>query len=195
MDAVDSLIAEHRLIEEVCDALVAFADEVRRRDADDRPELARFVHFLASFADGCHHGKEEDVLFDAMVDAGFPERGGPIAVMLAEHDEGRRHLAALEALAGQRPAWSSDDRRRLQESAFAYALLLRHHIQKEDQILYPMAEQHLSAEAVARVDRECAARDEEQVRSGEQERLAALARELIALHAGALHPGAAGLVR
>ncbi|MGD0266766.1 MAG: hemerythrin domain-containing protein, partial [Candidatus Methylomirabilota bacterium] len=37
----------------------------------------------------CHHGKEENLLFKTMVDRGFPRQGGPIAVMLHEHETGR----------------------------------------------------------------------------------------------------------
>ena len=96
MDPIETLMSEHRAIERVLDALVAFADDVERRGATDKEELSRFVTFLREFADTGHHGKEEDILFQAMVDGGFPNEDGPIGVMLRDHDEGRGLVGILD---------------------------------------------------------------------------------------------------
>ena len=55
-----------------------------------------FIGFLKEFADKCHHGKEEGLLFPAMVAAGIPDKGGPIGVMLAEHTQGRQFIRDME---------------------------------------------------------------------------------------------------
>ncbi len=183
MDAIETLMNEHRRIEHALDALVAFADEVRRKTADDKEELGRFVTFIREFADAHHHGKEEDILFAAMVEAGFPRNGGPIAVMLSEHDQGRAYVRVLAALAAQPDAWSTEDRQRLAEAAYGYANLLHAHIHKEDAILYPMAEQRLPPEALARVSADCDAYEAKKIGSGELERLQRLSEELLARHA------------
>src|SRR4030065_429878 len=60
--------------------------------------------FIKGFADGCHHKKEEGVLFPAMQAAGVPSEGGPISVMLAEHEQGRRLTAGMRAAAERLPA-------------------------------------------------------------------------------------------
>ena len=185
MGAIENLMSEHRLIERAIDALVAFTDEVRR-GSDDKAELARFVSFIREFADAAHHGKEENILFQAMIEAGFPRDGGPVAVMLLEHDMGRAHIKALAELSTQAEAWSPQDRQALAEEALGYASLLRGHIHKEDSILYPMAEQRLPGNVLSRVDDDCAAYDDAESRSGRQERLQALAAELVARHAPAL---------
>jgi len=183
MDAVEILMNEHRLIEHAIEALVAFADEVRRKGADDRAELGRFVTFIRDFADTRHHGKEEKILFAAMVEAGFPDRSGPIGVMLHEHDQGRVLVGILAELAGQATPWSGDDRQRLARAANGYAELLRAHIHKEDAVLYPMAGQHLSPARMARVGADCERYEAETAGSGEHDRLHRLAGELLARHA------------
>jgi hemerythrin-like domain-containing protein len=183
METIDTLMSEHRLIERALDGLTAFADEIRRKTLDDRPELGRFVTFLREFADAHHHGKEEDILFTAMVEAGFPRQGGPVAVMLAEHDQGRALVRVLAALAEQAASWSADDRQRLAEAAHGFAGLLRAHIHKEDAILYPMAEQRLPPALLARVESAAAAHDARQASAGVQERLCRLADELVSRHA------------
>lgn len=188
MDAIETLMNEHRVIERVLDALVAFANDVRRRGATEKEELARFVTFVRGFADACHHGKEEDVLFAAMVEHGFPRDAGPIGVMLREHDHGRGLVAILKARAEQEAAWTDGDRQEIADVANGFSEMLHAHIHKEDAILYPMAEQHLPHEVLERVGQDCERFEAERTGSGEHERLHALAEELVARHAHAVHP-------
>jgi hemerythrin-like domain-containing protein len=188
MDPIETLMTEHRDIERVIDALVGFVDELRRKEATEKEELSRFVEFIRGFADGCHHGKEEDILFESMVRHGFPRQGGPVAVMLHEHDEGRAFVRALAAHAEQGGPWSAADRQAIAEAAYGYAGLLRQHIQKEDAILYPMAEQRLPPEELDRIADLCARFEEEKTGSGEHERYHALGDALVRRYAAASHP-------
>ncbi len=180
MDAIEQLMQEHRTIEQVLEALVGFAEEAIRTRSTDRAELSRFVTFLREFADARHHAKEEGVLFQAMAAHGFPTRGGPIAVMLHEHDQGRGLVRALAALAEGGGPWGDDQLAALGEASRSYAALLRAHIQKEDSVLYPMAEHHVPPEALEEVGEECRRRDAADPAAGE--RLLGLADELAAAH-------------
>jgi hemerythrin-like domain-containing protein len=182
MDAIDLLMEEHQLILRALDALEAFVAK-EARGGDDRAEMGRFVRFIREFADARHHGKEEDILFVAMVAAGFPRDGGPIAVMLMDHEAGRAHVAVMAEKAAQAVPWTAEDRAAAVAAARSYAELLRGHIFKEDRILYPMARQRLHEEALRRVDRDCATFEEKQVASG-GDSLKGLAGELVARHAG-----------
>lgn len=155
MEATDVLMQEHRTIEQVLDALEAFAAEAVRTRRTEKEELSRFVVFLREFADGRHHAKEEGVLFRAMVEHGFPAHGGPIPVMLHEHEQGRALVRVLAARSEQAGAWADEDLAAVAEAARSYAQLLRLHIRKEDQILYPMAERHLPDEAAQQVAEDC----------------------------------------
>jgi hemerythrin-like domain-containing protein len=179
MDAIETLMAEHQLILGAVGALEAFAGEVRR-GGGDAAELGRFVTFIREFADAHHHAKEEDLLFTAMVEAGFPRDAGPIGVMLHEHDQGRAQVRILAELAGAAAPWAAADRERLHAAALGYADLLRAHIHKEDVILYPMAEARLPAALRARVEAGAAAHDAGQVASGALPRLEALGAALVA---------------
>jgi hemerythrin-like domain-containing protein len=188
MEAIRRLMTEHQLILRTADALVAFAEKVRR-GGGEREELFRFLTFVRDYVDALHHGKEEQILFAVMAEEGFPREGGPIAMMLREHDLGRDHVAALLALAGTRVAWTPEDREEVHTAARGYAELLEVHIRKEDDILYPMAEARLPDEAKERIDEECAAFDARAAMEGSRERLEQLATELISHHLAAA-PGA-----
>jgi hemerythrin-like domain-containing protein len=149
MRATEILSQEHRIIEQVLSAVDVLADQAHRTQSLDGQSATQAVDFIRNFADRCHHAKEEDLLFKAMEAAGFARDSGPLAVMLHEHEQGRsfvRQMVAAADEAGRGVAGSIDT---FVEAAWSYTELLRSHIQKEDGVLYPMADRALSAEAQA----------------------------------------------
>ena len=136
---------EHDLILQALDALEQKIAALETGAAPDRAYFEKAVHFLRTFADKCHHGKEEDLLFKTMVDRGFPLQGGPIAVMLSEHDSGRafiRGMADGAAALGKDPGATQQ----IIQSGRGYIQLLRGHIDKENTILFPLADHVLTPE-------------------------------------------------
>ena len=134
---------EHTLILEALDGLERKLTALEAGAAPDRTYFEKAVRFIRTFADECHHGKEEDLLFKTMVDRGFPLQGGPIAVMLSEHETGRayvREMAEASASVGQDKAAAE----KIIRNGRAYIQMLRPHIDKENMILYPMADNMLS---------------------------------------------------
>jgi hemerythrin-like domain-containing protein len=109
--------------------------------------LDRALPFIKDFADHFHHAKEEDVLFKALVANGMPRDNSPVAAMLMEHDQGRSFVRGMELAArqlrGSEPDVVTMVVAALAENARGYAELLRDHIEKEDTILYPLAERVL----------------------------------------------------
>ncbi|HEY3445863.1 MAG TPA: hemerythrin domain-containing protein [Myxococcales bacterium] len=154
VNPLETLMAEHRQIERALAALEACARQIEGGDEVAPGALSRFARFLRGYADDLHHGKEEALLFEKMIDAGFPRDAGPVAMMRLEHERGRALVRELKGL-GEKDAWSPADRRRTVEVSFEFAALLRGHILKEDRILYPMAEQRMTPEAMARLAEEC----------------------------------------
>lgn len=141
-DPLDTLMSEHRVIERVLEALVSYGRDVARGDA--KPDrLAAFVRFFSEYADDHHHGKEEQILFDLMVRNGFPGEAGPIAVMRSEHDTFRGWVRRLSQLAGAE-SWSAAERTEIVDLVEAYGQGLHAHIEKEDEILFPMARSHVA---------------------------------------------------
>lgn len=153
MTPIETLMEEHRTIERVIDAMETWAGSLTTASHDENVELKRFVQFIQEFADAIHHGKEEDILFAAMIKHGFPREQGPIAVMLHEHGLGRGIVNTMAALARLDTPWGETDRQRVKDAVASYAALLRPHIDKEDNILYRMAEMHLQGAAMDDVAR------------------------------------------
>jgi len=104
------------------------------------------VDFIRNYADCFHHAKEEDVLFVELIRNGMPEKQSPIEAMHMEHDQGRALVRAMEAAAEKALAGETGQVPVIAENAKGYAELLRGHIDKEDHILYPLAERVLPEE-------------------------------------------------
>lgn len=151
MEATKILLEEHRVIERVLDALETAAHRLRDGDLVPSAIFIQATEFIKGFADDCHHRKEEGVLFPAMQSAGVPSEGGPIGVMLAEHQQGRQLTSAMRTSAERFGADDVDARTELIHYTLQYVDLLRQHITKEDNILFPMAEQVLQGPAQAEV--------------------------------------------
>jgi hemerythrin-like domain-containing protein len=142
--AIEILMGEHRLIEQVLGSLETYVVGIEQGEAPERQTLADYAAFFRGFADACHHGKEEDLLFQRMIERGFPREAGPLAVMLHEHVLGRARVAALRELSEAQGPFAPVEVQLAVENARAFVELLRAHILKEDGILYPMAERLLT---------------------------------------------------
>jgi len=137
-DEHQGIIVVFRILEKICDKL----------NADGALDTAHFegiLEFFKVFVDKCHHGKEEDLLFPAMEEAGIP-RQGPIAVMLSEHVMGRNYVKAINDAYSGYQAGNASASAGLIENAEGYISLMLAHIDKEDNVLYPMADSRFSKE-------------------------------------------------
>lgn len=102
--------------------------------------LETIVKVIREFADGLHHAKEEQLLFPLMVQKGFSNESGPVAMMLHEHELGRNFIKEMaENISlykqGERIALSA-----IYSNMLGYADLLKNHIGKENNVLFRMAD-------------------------------------------------------
>ena len=142
---------EHRLILRVVDALDATLSATPPGRSLDLDLVDDCVTFFRLFTDACHHGKEEDLLFEELVREGFPREQGPVAVMLEEHRMGRALVRRMEAGAEAARGGDAAARPGLRSAAADYVRLLRQHIAKEDGVLFEMADGRIGEERCARL--------------------------------------------
>lgn len=141
MQATDILMEEHRVIVRVLDSLETAATRLSAGQAIPMDFFIEAADFIKNFADGCHHKKEEGILFVALAANGMPQDAGPVGVMLAEHEEGRRFTRAMREGAQRVQGGDATALSQVIQNALGYVALLRQHIQKENHILFPMADQ------------------------------------------------------
>ena len=178
MKPTQLLIEEHGVISGVLDALDAAATQAEE-GRPVRPGLfLEAADFIKGFTDDCHHRKEEAVLFKALVESGVPSQGGPIEMMLAEHEKGRRLTRAMRQAAEEWAAGDPSARQAVVENAQGYVSLLRSHIYKENNVLFPMADRVLPPEKQARVAEDFEHVEHEETGEGVHEKYLGLAEAL-----------------
>lgn len=149
MLATENLMQEHQLI-------LKYIELMERYITNPAILLAKannFIAFIHEFADDFHHAKEEDILFRYLEAPNVLTHCNPIPQMLLEHNKARELVATMEQ------ALRNNNLTDLVIAMTEYAQLLKQHIYKEDNILYPMAERGLSESAKAALSNECAATD------------------------------------
>jgi len=143
-NATEMLEQEHRVIERMLLVLRKAADVLQEDNDSSLAPFEQAVDFIRNFADKCHHGKEEDILFKLMEKRGMPVEGGPIGIMLHEHQLARSCTAELAQGIDQAKAGDKSAIKTIIDNARYYADLLANHIYKENNILYPMGNQVFS---------------------------------------------------
>lgn len=173
MDPIEYLLNEHRAImAQIADLRKAVADLAVRGDAalpDVIPVLNRIGQLMETTL-ALHAKKEDDVLFPAL-EAVIGAEGGPTSIMREEHKEihgqgellrqtlhelhevehpqieaGKEKLKALAATGGSAES--------IRANAEEIIRLLDMHFAKEEQILFPMAENVLDHEVMDEVLRQ-----------------------------------------
>jgi len=104
------------------------------------------IDLIRNFADGLHHAKEENLLFPLLGEKGFSPEQGPVAVMLNEHEQGRIFVKRAFESIQEFKKGNLGELQSIYENMNGYANLLQNHINKENNILFRMADQILSYE-------------------------------------------------
>ncbi len=137
MKATEILKEEHQVISNTINDALRFLDT---ENWHDLKYWTTFLHFLKSYADDYHHAKEEDIYFLWMRSKEPDLENGPLRCMLGEHDKSREivdraSLTLQKVQGGDEESWEQ-----FKIYVYEYAQILLEHIDKENNILYKMAE-------------------------------------------------------
>jgi hemerythrin-like domain-containing protein len=149
MKCTDLLMQDHKMILRSLDVLQEMARRVESGEQMNINDVRKLLHFLHAFADELHHMKEESALFPELMRTSEPQ-GAPLRHMLFEHDQERSLVGGLED--------ALRTKKSMEFVLFATRLAsrMRNHIQKEDSILFPIAEALLSKDQDQKVAAEFA---------------------------------------
>ena len=147
MQPIGPLMIEHRLIERCVRQLVALVETIDREQRLDPARAEACIEFIRVYADGCHHGKEEDILFRELARKPLPAAlSAMMEELLDDHVHGRqvtgRLAEAVRRYAGGSQDALGDARRELAELAAFYP----RHIEKEDRQFFKPCMTYLSPE-------------------------------------------------
>ncbi|MFH2132267.1 MAG: hemerythrin domain-containing protein [bacterium] len=149
MDPIHRLVSEHEIIQSALLVLQKITNDTAQAGrVVHSGDITKLIDFFIQFADKWHHGKEEDLLFPALEEIGISKKGGPIGVMLNEHVQGREFVRGIkESLV----TFDQDETKGTSDFlhyARGYVRLLTQHIEKENNVLFVMAGNHLPEETI-----------------------------------------------
>ncbi|MEE9166696.1 MAG: hemerythrin domain-containing protein [Candidatus Neomarinimicrobiota bacterium] len=183
MSPTDQLKVEHEAIQSMLDILERICEKLDSEEDVDTTHPDKIIEFFRVFADKCHHGKEEAHLFPAMEQAGIPRHGGPVGVMLVEHDTGRAYVKGMAEGAKSYTPGEPGSSAQFVENAKHYIELLRQHIDKENNVLFPMADASIPLDRQTELLKDFDRVEHEVVGEGQHEKFHRLLEELQSIYA------------
>jgi len=133
-------------------ALVMLERQAKREDGFDAATVCALFEFLWEYGERYHNKKEEEVLFPFFGERGLPTGGGPIAVMLSEHEQERGDINRLFPISMSIKEGKAEATPEYRQRLLAYIDLTKGHIWKENDILYPMGRRMLRAGDAEEID-------------------------------------------
>jgi hemerythrin-like domain-containing protein len=151
---LDTLEAEHRVIAKIILVASMLADRLFADQSVDVEILKQMAEFMRIYADKCHHGKEEQLLFPLLVKRGVPARGCQIDVLTREHVMGRDLVIELSETSLAYQKYGSLAKDALIKNLRGIADLYTNHIWKENYLLFPMTNTVLGLEDLNALSRD-----------------------------------------
>jgi len=146
MNPTEILKKEHKIVLVVLNAAEGEAKSIQSTGKVDANKISQMVDFFRNFTDKCHHAKEEGYLVPKMEERGISRESKPISFMLKEHIRGREKVKAIAEALPKAKRGDSSAIKSLKDNLSTYVQLLRGHIDREDNILFPMADRILTPE-------------------------------------------------
>ncbi|EJO5346782.1 hemerythrin domain-containing protein [Clostridium botulinum] len=179
MNSIELMVSEHKNIKRMLVVIRKYCFKVLKNQQVDYNDFYKIIDFVRNYADKHHHGKEEDYLFNRMVD----EIKGPAEKlvkhgMLVEHDLGRLYMQNLEKALEVLENGKEEAKIDIIANAVSYTDLLYRHIEKEDEVVYKFAERNLSKETLEKLDEDCKKIEKEAEEKGIQHKYINLICEL-----------------
>ena len=143
MKATEILVTEHNAVLVALEILNKVGDAMGAGATDAPGDMEQLIDFFRGFVDQCHHGKEEDVLFPELENRGVPREGGPIGVLLAEHEIGRRCIREISTALVRLRSGDFKSAESIRTTVGEYREMLCSHIDKENNVLYPISDRLL----------------------------------------------------
>ncbi len=142
---IDVLEQEHQQIQKVVDVMTRLAREIEAGHEFEPALLGDIAQFMRIFGEQCHHVKEEKALFFLLEAKGVPANGCPIGVLISEHRHSHELLDQLQVASANYRSGDENARTALLSLLRSLVDLYRHHIWKEEYLLFPMAKKVLEA--------------------------------------------------
>lgn len=149
MTAVEIMMEEHRTIEPMLEVVRKACFQILEGKDINYDDFYLIIDFIRNYADEYHHRKEENLLFNKMVEhLGLLGEKTIKHGMLVEHDLGRLYINNLEEALNNLKSGNEEAKLDIIANAISYTDLLKRHINKEDNVVYKFALRELKKDII-----------------------------------------------
>ncbi len=145
MMPIGPLMIEHRLIERMIRQIDRAVQRMKQTGQADIVFVDHAVDFIRTYADRCHHGKEENILFRELAKKNIPPDHRRIMdELVAEHVWGRSKVAEIVAAKDRYVQGDKTASAALADAITALTAFYPKHIEKEDKGFFLPVMEHFS---------------------------------------------------
>jgi len=169
MDSIALMVEEHKNVKRMLAVIRKYCNKILKGEPVRYEDFYDIIDFVRSYTDRHHHGKEESMLFNRMME----EMGSAAEKLIrygmnVEHDFGRLYMQDLEQAVDRFMVGDEEAKLDIIANAVSYTNLLYRHIEKEDNVVYKFAQRGLSKETLKELDEQCEKYELEQRKQGIQ---------------------------
>ena len=146
MTPTENLIQEHKKISELLNILKKISDKIKSKDVFYTNDVEEIVNYLIILIEKSHHGKEEGVLYQELILSGIPKEKIPLSIINYEHTLSRRYLKEINSCVVNCKIGNDFSGELLADSITNYVVVIRNHIKREEETVFPLANDLFSDE-------------------------------------------------
>jgi hemerythrin-like domain-containing protein len=178
MKATENLREEHEGIKLMLKIMGKIVDDLEKGKDLQNEHFEKIIDFNNGFIEKCHHMKEEGILFPTLEEKGIAKKGGPIGMMLHEHQLGREFNRNLSNAFNEYKNGNESALSGIISNTKDYIQLLRSHIEKENDVLFMMANKVLDKNLQSEMFKAFEKYEEDVIGAGKHEEYHKLLKEL-----------------
>jgi len=153
---VGLLMTEHRLIKRMISLMARELGKIKQGQKADASFIDSALDFLVTYADKCHHGKEEDILFRDLKEKKLtPEHKRILEELIKEHALGRGNVKKLSEANDSYKRQNKKALSAMEENLAILAEFYPKHIEKEDKHFFLPVMDYFSKEEKDIMLKEC----------------------------------------
>lgn len=147
MMPIAPLMIEHRLIERMVSKIQLLGLKIEAERKVDTCLLEKIIDFIRIYADKCHHGKEEQILFRDLLKKDISlEHKKIVKELLADHVRGREIASSLDQARKEFISGNKTALVKIEQCLKDIGTLYPAHIEKEDRYFFLPAMKYFSPE-------------------------------------------------
>jgi len=146
MTPTENLINEHKKINELLDIMSKIALKIKSKDVFYPNDVEEVVKYLINIIENSHHGKEDDVFYPELISSGIPKETAPLSIINYEHLISVNYLKDISSCVVNCKIGNDFSGELLADSLTNYVIAIKNHIQREEEIVFPIANEVFSIE-------------------------------------------------